>query len=268
MKRRKIRCFAAACTAIAIAAAGLHAATIHTADEKTISATISDYENDTLTLLPKGDEAAATKLPLADVTLITFTWQERVAATHVGTNTTTTTTAPATQPRSSQRWRVEFGGADRLTATLVSWNETGISLSPDMITGEFVLPADQLRSIWTTSDNLLKKAKEISITARGQDIAYVAKDGDVKAVAGFVTGCDGEFLNFKYDEQDHGIKLDRLVGLVLAQREIPTEKDMFSTFMLSTPGETISGRIISIDKSAFHVAVLGGKADGKNEYAC
>ncbi|MCL2647497.1 MAG: NPCBM/NEW2 domain-containing protein [Phycisphaerales bacterium] len=251
----KIKSMVVACAAIAIVAGSVRAATIQTADEKTISATISGYENGKLILQPKESDAT-TKLPLADITLISYTWQERVAATP-------NTTSSATRPK-SLRWQVEFGGTDRLTATLVAWNETGVCLASDTLVGEFVIPADQLRSIWTTTDNLVKKAKEISITARGQDIAYVSKDGEVKAVAGFATGCDGEFLNFKYDGQDHGIKLDRLVGLVLAQREIPAEREMYETFMLSTPGEMISGRITGMDKDAFHVTVLGGGDVKKN----
>ncbi|MCL2641168.1 MAG: NPCBM/NEW2 domain-containing protein [Phycisphaerales bacterium] len=235
---------------------GVRAATVLTVDEKTIVGAIGHYENGALVLQLKSDETVT--VPMEDVTQVTFTWQERVAATPSGD------AESAKRSPVPQWWRVEFGETDRLTAELVGWDESGVKLMPEVVGGELVVPSDRLRAVWTMTESLVKKAKEISVTARGQDVAYVSRDGEVRAVAGFAVGCDGEFLNFKYEDKEQGIKLDRLVGLVLSQREIPVEKEMYQTFVLSAAGESISGKILSVDKSAFRVSVLGGGNGGGN----
>jgi len=63
-------------------------------------------------------------------------------------------------------------------------------------------PVDQLRAIWSSNDALIKKARDLKSSAAGQDIAFVEKSGEVKAVAGVMTGIEGDDLKFKFEGED------------------------------------------------------------------
>ena len=178
-----------------------------------------------------------------------------------------TTTAPSTGPVAAQPakpatkrlwnlWTVEFSSGDSVTASLDHWAGDRVRLGLDGIGGRAMeVPVDRVGAIWSASSELVQKAKGLNSTTAGQDVVFVEKDGDVKSVAGVATGIDGGYLKFKFESQDHGIKLEHLVGLLLSQREIAPEKSLYETFTLVN-GDTLSGRIESIRKNAPKAAAI------------
>ena len=94
-------------------------------------------------------------------------------------------------------------------------------------------PVERIRAIWSSSDALVKKAKDLNQSApRAQDVVFIEKDNEVKSVAGVAAGIDGSYLKLKFEGEDRRIKLDRVVGVLLAQREIAPEKSLFEVFTL------------------------------------
>ena len=153
-------------------------------------------------------------------------------------------------------WEIEFAGGDHAMASIDHWVADRMTLRIDSLaTQSLEVPADRLRTIWSTNEALVKKAKDINETAAGQDIAFVEKNGDVKSVAGVAAGIDGGFLQFKFEGEERRIKLDRVVGILLAHREAAPETSLFEVFNL-VDGDVISGRIESIDKGVLRLKPL------------
>jgi hypothetical protein len=209
-----------------------------------------------------------------DTTTKTTTRRGRVIKTTVtkngATTTTTITEQPETAPAKATKtapkgpwnlWSVELNSGDSLTASLNHWANDRIRAGLDGIGGRpLEIPSDRIRAIWSASSELVQKAKNLNPTAEGQDVALVEKDGDVKSVAGVATGIDGGFLKFKFEGQDHGIKLEHLVGLVLSQRELAPEVSLYETFTLVN-GDTLSGRIESIRRNTLKLKPLFAGAE-------
>ena len=96
----------------------------------------------------------------------------------------------------------------------------------------------------------------MKLSPAAEDIAFVEKDDAVHPVTGLATGLDGEFLTFKYEGQPRKIKLDRLAGLLLAQRELAAEKSLYEVFTL-TNGDVLSGRIAALEHDALRHLAAG-----------
>lgn len=172
----------------------------------------------------------------------------------------TATYSAAKQP-SGPEMRIEFAVGDHLTASLDAWSNDRVRLGLDGLDGAALqVPVDQIRAIWSTSEPLVKKAKDLKQTAEGQDIAFIEKNGDVKAVAGLATGIDAGYLKFKFEGEDHRIKLERIAGILLSQREIAPERSLFETFRLSN-GDVLSGRIQSIEHDVLRLRPLFADGD-------
>ncbi len=232
--------------AVIVCACGFaSAATIQTADEKPLSGAIVGWEDGKLLLKPKGS-GPVVKLALADVTEITLDESDR-----------RTPAAKATgKPRSGPLWHVDLGTADHVTASVADWTEASATLALDAPAGATLsVPLDQIRAIWSTTASRVEKAKNLKLSAAAEDIAFVEKDDAVHPVTGLATGLDGEFLTFKFEGQPRKIKLDRLAGLLLAQRELATEKSLYGAFTL-TNGDVLSGRIVALEKGAFRITPL------------
>lgn len=276
---------------IACTAGLVRGATIETFDDTKITATVTGLEQGELLLQPSGNNMPLKKLPLQDVVQITLTASDRTSAAPAPTPATAPAstapavppatraatapaTAPATQPAVSSSqpakpslWRVSFGAADHLTATLKSWDEKQLTLSAEPLEGAaMVIPLAELREIWTTSDARTKKARDLNVAAQAEDVVFVEKDNQVKAVKGIATGLDADSLKFKYDGQERQIKLERVVGVVLAERERPIEKNLYETLTL-TSGDALSGRILSLQDGRFAVALLAAAAGGGGDGA-
>jgi hypothetical protein len=221
------------------------AATLLTADDKTVTGDLKAFEDGALVIEPKPGET--TRIPLADLVQATLTWQERISA--APRHSTAQPKSAATQAN-APRWKLELANGDRITASLKSWDDNSITFSASTLEdSDVTVPIDQVQALWTPAEQLAFKARAIGTPATGVDVAYVEKDGDVKAVTGQVTGADQEFLKFKWEGQERKIRLERLVGLVLSQREQPAtpNRDAYELFTLST-GELISGNLAGFEK--------------------
>ena len=117
------------------------------------------------------------------------------------------------------------------------------------------VPVDRIRSIWTLSESLVEQAKNLHQSAAALDVVFVEKNGAVKSVAGVAAGIDGDYLKFKFEGEERRIKLDRVVGILLAQRDDAPETSLFEVFNL-VDGDAISGRIESIEKGVVRLKPL------------
>jgi NPCBM/NEW2 domain len=170
---------------------------------------------------------------------------------------TSKSSTPATAPHAKgPLWRIELGAADHVTAALGAGSENHVKLSLDGVgAAPLEIPVDQLRAIWSSNDALVKKARDLKSSAAGQDVAFVEKNGEVKAVAGVMTGIMGDDLTFKFEGEDRKIKLDRLVGVTLAQRETQPERSIYESFSLVN-GDVLSGRLESIEHGVLRMKPL------------
>jgi hypothetical protein len=159
-------------------------------------------------------------------------------------------------------WDIEFANGDHVEAELSGWTDDRLRLKLEAPVGtSLAMPADRVHSVWSSSAALVRKAKELKQSALAEDIAFVEKDGQVKSVAGVAAGIDGGFLKFKFDEEPRRIKLNRVVGILLAPRDIPPERSIFETFNFSR-GDVLSGRLVSIEHNVARVKPLwGGEGD-------
>jgi hypothetical protein len=228
------------------------AATLQTIDGKTVVGDIRSFDKGDLEVQPKSEESggkapASVKIPLREIVQLSLSWQERIAASTVAAS------QPAELPELS--WQVDIGVSDQVQARITSWSDAGVTLAVSALDdASFTIPPEQLRAFWAVSESrpgnattpgLVKKARELAVSAPGQDVAYVESGDDVKSVAGIALGFDDGYLRFKYENQERKIKLERLVGLVLAQRQGPREKNLYEVFTFSS-GDVLSARIQSL----------------------
>ncbi|HUO07568.1 MAG TPA: NPCBM/NEW2 domain-containing protein [Phycisphaerae bacterium] len=243
-----------AIAASAMPARRVRALSVETFDDKSTAGTIVGIADNQLALKPKNVDAASIRIPLGDITVINLTWQDRQAYI---TPPPTPSTQPATGPAaaaSSMKWRVDLASNDHVVASITDWSDTAITLALD---NRLVLkvPVEQIRAVWCSVAYLVKTAKDLKISAEAQDIAFVEKDGEVKPVTGLAAGIDGGDLKFQFEGEARKIKLERLVGILLSQREIPTVKSLYSTFSLVN-GDVLSGRIQSFSNGHFQLIPL------------
>jgi hypothetical protein len=159
-------------------------------------------------------------------------------------------------------WRIEFGATDHVTAAMTAGSSNHIKLSLDGAGATSLeLPVDQLREIWSSNETLVKKARDLKVSAAGQDVAFVEKSGDVKSVAGVMLGIDGDSLTFKYEGEDRKIKLDRLVGVTLAQRETTPDRSLHEAFLLVN-GDLLSGKLEAIEHGTLRMKPLAAGESG------
>ncbi len=243
------------------AAAVSQGATIQTVDGKpaTFSASIAGFENGSL-LVKRSADAAATKVPLADVVSLQIDQQDRAAAAaHPAGSSPAVKPAAAMRPRTSPSWRVELGAADHMTASVLEWKDNRVTLALDALnSAPLSVRLADVRAVWSTSTSRTKEAKDLNVAAESQDVAFVEKDGKVKAVLGQVVGLDREYLRFKFDGEERRIKLDRLVGVSLAQRESPPEKSLYVSVLFNN-GDVLAARIEGLESGILRVAPLASE---------
>jgi len=188
---------------------------------------------------------------------------QAVAAVSTPVNIVTSTTPVPTRPGAKAAhhsiapvWQIEFAGGDHVRASLGDWTGDRVHLSLDSLDGAALdVPVDRLYAIWSSSDALVKKAKDLNQKAAAEDVVFVEKDHEVKSVAGVAAGIDGNYLKLKFEGEDRRIKLDHVVAIFFAQREIAPEKSMFEVFTL-VDGGVLSGRIESIEHGVLRLKPL------------
>ena len=217
------------------------------------------FEKGALVFQSKFSATSTTKIPLADIISVTLDDQDRAAPATGSKKASAPTTAASSG--SAQRWRVELDPADHVTASLAGWTDARLALAVDSLgAAPLSFPVERVRAIWSTNAAKVKEAKDLNLSADSQDVAFVESEGKVKSVTGVAAGLDKDFLKFKYDGEERRIKLERLVGVLLAQRELPAEKSLFETVTF-TSGDVVSGRIESLADGVFRIAPLAPTGD-------
>lgn len=255
----------------------VRAATMELADEKTLTGTVLNFEKDALLVQIKAGEEPRS-VPLADVVQIWFTasdGQRSKASEGTPANSgirivarTPASSAPATQSGATQpaaasaraisTWRIEYGVADHVTAALESWSDKQAALRIETLdNARMKLPLEEIREFWTPSEAKVKKARALKVEVKAQDVAFVEKDGEVRAVSGTVKGIDEETLWFAYEGEERKIKLDRLVGVILAEHEVAGGKELFESFTLSN-GDMFSGHLREVENGVIRIALGEG----------
>jgi NPCBM/NEW2 domain len=241
------------------------AATVQTLDPTPISGTLSGIDQGVLTVTRKGAEPV--KISMGDILEIGISWEDRQAHAVSTPPAAPPSTAPATQHAATTQkkpllWHAVFVNGDHLTAALSEWADGQVTCTLDALKGAAVtVPVGALRELWSDASfdalTLVKKAKDLHISSQAQDVAFVQKDGDVKAVAGLVTGMDDTSLHFKFEGEEHTIKLDRIVGVIFAQKDAPAETGLYQTFTLMN-SDTLSGRTQGMANGIFQVVPTTG----------
>ena len=86
-------------------------------------------------------------------------------------------------------------GGDHVRASLGDWTGDRVRLGLDSLDGApLEIPVERIRAIWSSSDALVKKAKDLNQDAAAQDVVFIEKDNEVKSVAGVAAGIDGSYL--------------------------------------------------------------------------
>jgi NPCBM/NEW2 domain/Legume lectin domain/Bacterial lectin len=215
---------------------------------------IVGFESGSFLVKPPIEGAVEKKVSLADIVSVILDEKDR-AALGASAKTDRSGNSVVSQ-KTGARWRVELSPADHVTASIINWTDGQVTLNFDSLkTTTLRVPVERVRAIWSTNAAKTKQAQDLNIAADSQDVAFVESDSKVKSVTGVADGLDGEFLKFKYEGAERKIKLDRLVGVLLAQRELPTEKLLYENFALAS-GDVVSGRIEALEGGIFRVAPL------------
>ncbi|HEY2148130.1 MAG TPA: NPCBM/NEW2 domain-containing protein, partial [Pirellulales bacterium] len=216
------------------------------------------FEGDSLVFHGKAAGAEKAKIPLADLISVRLDDQDLAAFAAAAKKTPA---AAQSGSSSGPRFRVEILPADHVTASLAGWGDSRLTLALDGLPGSALsVPVERVRAIWSTNESKVKEAKDLKVSAESQDVAFVDSEGKVKSVSGVATGIEKEFLKFKFEGEERKIKLERLVGVLLAQRELPGEKSLFESLTLSS-GDVVSGRIQSLVDGLVRMAPLAPAGD-------
>jgi hypothetical protein len=212
------------------------------------------FEGDSLVFQGKMAGAPKSKVPLADLISVKLDDQDRAAFVAAAKK-------PAVPTRSGSQsaplFRLDVVPSDHLTASLAGFSDSRLALALYGVDGTTLsVPVERVRSIWSTNESNAKEARDLNVWADSQDVAFVESEGKVKSVAGVATGIDSGFLKFKFEGEERKIKLERLVGLRLAQRELPVEKSLYESVSLRN-GDVVSGRIQSLADGIIRIAPLG-----------
>ncbi|MBI1374186.1 MAG: hypothetical protein GC159_15825 [Phycisphaera sp.] len=146
---------------------------------------------------------------------------------------------------------VLLAGGEALRGSVISWNDTGLTISPSFAREQRVhVDVANLRELWLTSDQSVEKAARESLVggaAEDEDTALVRKDDKHVAVRGRALGIDGDSLRFEYAGEERKLKLDRVAGIVFAthgKADVAGDSTggAFHQVLLFKSGDALAGR--------------------------
>lgn len=160
---------------------------------------------------------------------------------------TTQALPAATQSQRDALWRIVLVNGDRLTAAIAQWSPDALTLQRPGEEAALSVPLEQVREIWTGGKD--KPADAVKPEPSAEDTAWIAKDGKTQSVKGVAVGLSGEALTFRYQDADRKIALDRLVGVVMAAREVKANHSLQERMTL-TNGDAVTGTLVAVDADA------------------
>jgi hypothetical protein len=155
------------------------------------------------------------------------------------------TTGPTSQPSVIASGLIDLVNGDIVHAKVSSWADQKIRISLPT-GGSLELPGSSITEMWLGTLDLQKKARALTVEPGPEDVAFVAKDNDVVAIKGLVQGMSGSSLQFRYDDQDRKISLQKIVGLLL-RSNAPSPLAGFHQRINLDGGDRLSGSLTGFD---------------------
>ncbi|HEX4796998.1 MAG TPA: NPCBM/NEW2 domain-containing protein [Humisphaera sp.] len=126
----------------------------------------------------------------------------------------------------SSTWQMKLKDGDQISGSLESWSDDRITIEmQQQVRTSLQVPVSRIAEIWRASPDLVRRAKELKVTAKSEDVAYISREQGVVAVAGTARGIESDSLNFIYDGQQRKINLEHLLGVALSpQRQSPATR--------------------------------------------
>jgi hypothetical protein len=173
------------------------------------------------------------------------------ATTQTRAPASATTTAPATAPTAgAPAWTFTLAGGDRLSGSVARWTAKDVVVRGEA--GEVTVPVRRLREAWRGGADAASQAKSQAGASGGvpEDTAYVRADNnEVRPVRGVALGVEGDSFNFRFNEQDRKIALDRLAGVVFGETDDaktdPFDKSFHQSVLLAS-GDVLSGTWVGL----------------------
>lgn len=161
--------------------------------------------------------------------------------------------ADRTAKKVTAAWQARLAGGDQITGELLGWDDKALKLKS--LYGEVSIPVKQLREVWHGSNDEIEKARVAARSAGGtgaatEDIAFARKDDQVIPVNGLVRGATTDALNFRFQDEDKQIKLEKLVGVTLAVAEDAAADDALQQSLVFASGDVVSGQWTALENGA------------------
>jgi hypothetical protein len=160
--------------------------------------------------------------------------------------------AAESEKKVTAAWQARLAGGDQVSGELLGWDDKALRLKT--LYGELSIPVKQLREVWHGSSDEIEKAR-VAVRSAGaaaptEDTAFARKDDQVIPVSGLVRGSSADALNFRFRDEDKQIKLERLVGVILAVAEDLAADDSLQQSLVFASGDVVSGRWTSLENGA------------------
>jgi hypothetical protein len=228
-------------------------AIVQRVDDSTTSVGWTGIEGDNLLVVahPQPGKDEPGKIALAEITELTL----RKAGTY-----SPPTTSPSTKPvEVLANARVMLADDDRLAGTISAWKDKKLTIKPAIANSTTIdLPLTSLRQVWCGPADMVKKAQAMKEAPGLEDIAYVAREGDVVSVKGLVIGMEGESLMFRHEGEDRKIALNRIVGLIMAKAdEAPADNALYAAIQFANDDQ-LSGKPAGIEGKDLVIQLRAG----------
>jgi hypothetical protein len=165
------------------------------------------------------------------------------------------TTGPTSQPTAIAAGTITFTDGDIVHAKIVGWADQKIELS--LTSSMIEMPANAITEMWLGTLDLQKKAKALTVEPGPEDVAFVAKDNEVVAVKGLAQGIAGSSLQFRYDNEDRKIGMQKIVGLLLRGNASSPLAGFHQRINLDN-GDRLSGSLTGLEKSSIILSTTSG----------
>jgi hypothetical protein len=228
-------------------------AIVQKVDDSTTSVGWTGIDGDNVLVIthPQPGKDEPGKIALSEITELTL----RKAGAY-----SAPTTSPSTKPvETLSNARVMLAGDDRLAGTITAWKDKKLTIKPSIASSTTIeLPLMNLRQVWCSSADMVKKAQAMKEEPGLEDIAYVSREGDVVSVKGLVIGMEGEKLLFRHEGTDQKISLNRLVGLVMAKAdETPADDALYAAIQFANDDQ-LSGKPVGIEGKDLVIQLRSG----------
>jgi hypothetical protein len=164
--------------------------------------------------------------------------------------------------KAAAQWQARLAGGDQVGGELLGWDDKALRLKTPY--GELSIPVKQLREVWHGSTDDIEKARAAArsagttTTGATEDTAFARKDDQVIPVNGLVRGATTDSLNFRFHDEDKQIKLEKLVGVMLAVAEDAAADDSLQQSLVFASGDVVSGQWTALENGSVTLKTTWG----------